>query len=249
MKNPPELSIILPCQNEQAALKESITTIQAVLQKNHIQGEIIVSDSSTDHSPQIAKACGAKLISHGKNGYGRAYLEAFKYAHGVYIFCADPDGSYDFNEIPRCIKLLKQGYDLVIGNRFSGQIQPQAMPFLNRYLGNPFLSYITNMLLQTKIKDTHSGLRAFHRNILPIMNLKSDGMEFATEMLLEADLHQLKISEVPIAYYKRKGSSKLQPITDGLRHLKLLFYYGVTSTSQSLTLKTNQTSFYQHASE
>src|SRR3989338_5718902 len=133
----PEISVILPCRNEEEALEGCIRAIQRILQDHGIDGEIIVSDSSTDHSPDIVRGLDAILVKHDKEGYGRAYLEGFKAARGKYIFCADPDGSYDFNEIPRFLECLRHGDDFVIGNRFKGRIASGAMPFLHQYIGNP----------------------------------------------------------------------------------------------------------------
>jgi len=132
----PELSVILPCQNEEKTLEQCLRSIRDVVKKNGITAEIIVSDSSADDSPNIARRYGVTLLKHDKDGYGNAYLEGFQVARGKYLFCADSDGTYSFAEIPRFLCALKDGNDLVIGNRFAGTIQPKAMPFLHRYLGN-----------------------------------------------------------------------------------------------------------------
>lgn len=217
-----KLSVILPCKNEEQALEQSILKIKKVLSENGISGEIIVSDSSTDASPRIAKKLKVILVKHNKKGYGRAYLEGFKKAKGTYIFCADPDGSYDFEEIPRFLKHLESGYDLIIGNRFTGTMDKRAMPALNRYIGNPTLSFICRVIFKAQIHDLLCGMRGIRRRQLVDLNLSSQGMEFATEMIIKSIKKKLKIKEVPINYHKRVGSSKLRPFPDGFRHLNLM---------------------------
>ena len=177
--NNPEISIILPCRNEEQAIEFCLKQIKEVIKKNKLNAEIIVSDSSTDNSPIIAKKNKVMLIKHNKEGYGNAYLEAFPYAKGKYIFMADCDGTYDFNETPKFIEELKQGNNLVIGNRFAGTMEKDSMPFLNKYIGNPVLSGILRLFFFTKIKDSHSGMRAITKQALNKLNLKTAGMEFA----------------------------------------------------------------------
>ena len=217
----PELSVILPCRNEEAALESCITQIKKTIKKHNINAEIIVSDSSTDSSPKIAKQNKVKLIKHDKEGYGIAYLEGFKHTKGKYLFMADADGSYDFNEIPKFLNQLKNGHDLIIGNRFKGKIEKKAMPFHHRYIGNPILSFILRIFFKTKVHDIHSGMRAISQKALKKLNLKTTGMEFASEMIIRASQQNLKIKEIPINYYKRKGNSKLRSLADGWRHIKL----------------------------
>lgn len=218
----PILSVVLPCRNEEQALEQSILKIKKVLLENRIPGEIIVSDSSTDASPRIARKLKVILVKHDKKGYGRAYLEGFRKAKGTYIFCADPDGSYDFKEIPKFLKHLEGGYDLVVGNRFTGTIDKNAMPLLNKYIGNPALSFICRFVFSSQIRDPLSGMRGIRRKQLTNLELSSQGMEFATEMVIKSIKKKLKIKEVPINYHKRIGSSKLRPIPDGIRHLNLI---------------------------
>jgi glycosyltransferase involved in cell wall biosynthesis len=225
MRNNPEISIILPCRNEEKALPICIKQIKDVVQKNNLSAEIIVSDSSCDKSPEIARREKVILIKHDKEGYGVAYLEAFAKAKGKYIFMADADGSYDFNQIPEFISYLKRGYDLVIGNRFSGKMQRGSMPFLHRAIGNPILSGILRLFFRGNIKDSHSGMRAIKRESLDKLKLKTTGMEFASEMIIKALNQNLSIKEVPIAYNKRIGSSKLKSFSDGWRHLRFMLLY------------------------
>lgn len=221
----PELSIILPCRNEEKALEGCILKIREVLKQHDIEGEIIVSDSSMDRSPAIARNQGVILIKHDKEGYGIAYLEGFKAAMGKYTFCADPDGSYDFTEIPRFLDCLRSGYDIVIGNRFKGRMAHGAMPLLHRYIGNPLLSFMLRMFFRTKISDIHCGMRAIRKEVLDKLNLKTTGMEFASEMIVEVVKKGLKIKELPIDYHKRQGRSKLRSFADGWRHLRFMLLY------------------------
>jgi len=219
-----ELSVILPCRNEEEALASCINQIKTVLKINGLRGEIIVSDSSTDDSPNIAKKLGAILVKHDKFGYGNAYLEAFKIAKGKYIFMADADGSYDFEEIPRFLEELKKGNDLVIGNRLNN-LEEGSMPFMHKYLGNPILSIMMKIFFKTKINDSQCGMRAIKRSILERLNLRTTGMEFASEMIIKAIKSNLKLKELSITYKKRLGKSKLRSFSDGWRHLRFMLSY------------------------
>lgn len=217
-----DLSVILPCRNEELAIGSCIDSIKEVFKENNIRGEIIVSDSSSDKSADISRAKGVRVVQHNKKGYGRAYLEAFKVARGKIIFLADPDGSYDFNEIPKFINYIDSGLDFVVGNRFKGNIESGAMPWLHRYIGNPLLSNFLNVLYKTKVNDVHCGMRCIRRSALLELNLKTTGMEFASEMVVQAKKNNLKIKEVAINYYPRKGESKLRSFVDGWRHLQFI---------------------------
>lgn len=223
MPTAPEISIILPCRNEEQSIGHAIADIQRVLISHHVNGEIIVSDSSTDHSPAIAAALGARLIKHDQPGYGTALRHGLNAACAPYLFWADPDGSYDFAEILRFLAALHAGADLVSGNRLSGRISRGAMPLLHRYLGTPVLSRLTRTLFPTDIRDTQSGMRAITRTALTRLDLQSPGMEFASEVIIKAAQHRLTIRELPISYLPRRGRSKLRPIPDGVRHLHLIF--------------------------
>lgn len=220
-----KLSIILPCRNEEESLAYCLEQIGEVLSVNNIDAEVIVSDSSSDRSPEIAKSFNVILIKHSREGYGAAYLEAFRVARGKYLFLADADGTYDFNEIPVFLGKLESGYDLVIGNRFGNKIIPGSMPWANRHIGNPFLSAMMRLFFGTGIGDAHSGMRAIKNEALSSMNLQTTGMEFASEMIIKAIKRGLKITELPILYYPRKGKSKLKPIPDGWRHLRFMLLY------------------------
>lgn len=221
----PSISVILPCRNEEQALGDCIEQIKTVFDQHQLDGEIVVSDSSTDNSPVIAQKLGVTLVKHDQAGYGRAYLEGFKAAQGKYIFMADADGTYDFNALPEFIKYLDQGFDLVIGNRFAGNIEKGAMPWLHRYFGNPSLSFLLRLFFKSKVKDAHCGMRAITQGALAKLNLKTTGMEFASEMIIAAARHKLKIKQLPIDYHQRKGSSKLKSFSDGWRHLRFMLMY------------------------
>src|SRR3989344_9706793 len=194
-----DVSIILPCRNEEQAIVYCIKKIKSVLKENNIKGEVIVSDSSTDNTYDLIKGMDVKIIRHNKIGYGNAYLEAFKYAQGKNIVLVDADDTYDYAEMPKFLENLKY-YDLVIGNRFSAPLPRNSMPFLNRYIGNPFLTLILKLFYKVDVKDAHSGFRAISHDNLKKLNLVGHGMEFATEMLIEAKRKNLRINYVPINY-------------------------------------------------
>jgi len=221
-----KVSIILPCRNEEKTIAICIRKIKAGMQKiNMSEYEIIVSDSSVDDSPDIAKRSGAKVVKHDKEGYGYALLEGFKIAKGDYLIMADADDTYDFLDIDRFIKELDKGYDLVIGSRFKGKIKDGAMPWLHKYIGNPMLSLILSLLFGKKISDSHSGFRAIKRDSFEKLDLKTKGMEFASEMIIKAIKKNIKIKEIPIIYHKRIGESKLESFNDGWKHLRFMLLY------------------------
>lgn len=222
----PDFSLILPCHNEEAGLDSCLREAREAL--SPYSHEIIVSDSSTDRSPQIALNHGVRLIKHDRLGYGNAYRAAFSAAAGRYILMADADGSYDFGDLPILIQKLLDGYDLVIGNRFSQRANGRHMPFWHRSVGNPVLSFLINRSCGSGLSDTQSGLRAMKRDTLLSLGLSSPGMEFASEMVLRSAQAGLRITEVPVRYRARIGQSKLRPITDGLRHLWLILNFAAS---------------------
>jgi glycosyltransferase involved in cell wall biosynthesis len=217
-----DISVILPALNEEKTIGICIQKIQQVFRTMGVRGEIIVSDSSTDTTPDIARAMGAIVVHPEHRGYGYAYLEGFSHAHGKYIVIGDADNTYDFLEIPLLIAGLEQGSDLVIGSRFEGEIKKGAMVPLHQYIGNPFLTWLLNSIFGTGFSDTHSGFRAIRADALKKLHLQSWGMEFASEMLVGASREGLKITEVPITYYPRETPSKLSSFTDGWRHLRFI---------------------------
>jgi len=220
-----ELSVILPCQNEEATIGICIKKIKQVFEKENIDGEIIVSDSSKDSSAKIAIDLGADVIEHGKNGYGIACLEGLKKANGKFLVIGDADDTYDFLELPRFLNSLRKGYDFVIGSRMKGDIKKGAMPFSHRYIGNPLLSALLNLFFKTKVSDAHCGFRAFRGDMLEKLNLRTTGMEFASETIINVAKNKLSIKEVPVSYYPRKGKSKLKSFSDGWRHLRFMLMY------------------------
>ena len=219
---PVNVSAILPALNEERTIGECIKKIQAVFSNNNIRGEIIIADSSTDKTPEIARSLGARVITPEKPGYGNAYLTGIQQAQGRYIIFGDADNTYDFSEIPKLLAPLNAGADFVIGSRFKGTIHPGSMAPLHRYVGNPVLTWMINIIFGTHFSDTHSGFRAITREAFNRLNLKTGGMEFASEMLVMASKEQLKIEEVPIDYYPRITPSKLHSFADGWRHVRFV---------------------------
>lgn len=223
-----ELTILIPCLNEEKTLEKCIKKAEKFLCDNNINGEILIADNnSVDNSREIALRNGTRLIVVKEKGYGCALREGIKNANGKFIIMGDADDSYDFLNMESFIEKLREGYELVMGNRFKGKIEKGAMPFMNRYIGNPILSYIGKRLYKCSINDFHCGLRGFKRESILNLNLECDGMEFASEMIVKAQINNLKMTEVPINLYKdgRNSKSNLRPIRDGIRHLKILFNY------------------------
>jgi glycosyltransferase involved in cell wall biosynthesis len=218
----PAVSVILPALNEERTIADCIRKIQAVFSENSIDGEILVADSSTDKTAEIARSLGATVIHPEKPGYGNAYLAAFHYARGRYIVIGDADDTYDFSKIPRLLAPLDAGADFVVGSRFKGMIRHGAMTPLHRYIGNPLLTWMINIIFGTEYSDTHSGFRAITREALDRLTLTTGGMEFASEMLVMAAKEQLNVSEVPIDYYPRQVPSNLHSFADGWRHIRFV---------------------------
>jgi len=226
-EDPVEVSVVIPSLNEEKTIGICIEKVKKVFREHNIKGEIIVADNSTDRTPEIARSSGAKVVTPDKKGYGYAYLYAFKHVRGKYIVIGDADNTYDFLEMPKLLEPLKKGEaDLVIGSRFKGKILDGAMPWLNRYIGNPLLTWFLNRFFKAGVSDAHSGFRAFTREALEKMKLRCHGMEFASEMIMRAVWAGLRIKEVPITYYPRRGSKpKLNPFRDGWRHMKFMLLY------------------------
>ncbi len=222
-----DVSVVIPSLNEAATIGICIEKIKTVFKLYNIDGEIIVADNSDDNTPRIAESLGAKVVTPDKKGYGYAYLYGFKYANGKYIIMGDADDTYDFMEMPKLLEpLMKDEADLVIGSRFKGKIEKGAMPWLHKWVGNPILTSFLNFFFKAGISDAHCGFRAITKEALEKLNLNSDGMEFASEMIIEAIDKGLRIKEVPISYYRRKsGKSKLFSFQDGWRHLKFMLMH------------------------
>jgi hypothetical protein len=220
-----KVSVVIPCLNEAASIERCVRRAFAALEGPAWEGEVIVVDNgSEDGSPELAQRAGALVVHEPRRGYGSAYLAGFAAAVGDYIVMADADLTYDFGDIPRFVRELDGGADLVIGNRMKG-IQPGAMPWLHRYVGNPLLSGILNLFFQTGVTDAHCGMRAVRRDRLARLDLRTTGMEFASEMLVRAGKERLLIAEVPIHYHPREGESKLSSFRDGWRHLRFLLVH------------------------
>jgi glycosyltransferase involved in cell wall biosynthesis len=223
------LSIIIPCKNEEKTIGICIEKAISTLKKEGIKGEIIVSDNSTDKSADIAIELGARVVVPKDPGYGNAFIEGTKHAQGKNFLFVDADNTYDLKELVKFIKpLLEEKTDLVIGSRIKGDIKKGAMPWLHRYIGNPLLTWTLNKLFNTNICDAHCGMRAISREGYEKLNIKSEGMEFASEMIIEAARKNLRILEVPISYYPRISPSKLDSWLDGWRHLRFMMLYNPT---------------------
>jgi len=221
---PPLVSVVIPCLNEAENIDECVRQAQATLAEHGIPGEVVVVDNaSEDGSGEIARAAGARVVHEPRRGYGSAYQAGFAAARGDYVVMIDADLTYDFAEIPNFVRELDEGAELVMGNRMHN-IQPGAMSWVSR-VGNPILSGFLNLLYRTPISDAHCGMRAVRRDALPILDLQSTGMEFASEMVIRAARARLDIRELPIALHPRGGESKLSPLRDGWRHLRLMLVY------------------------
>ena len=224
-----DVSVVIPCLNEEENITACVTEARAALDVSGLQGEIIVVDNaSEDRSTELAQAAGATVVSEPRRGYGSAYLAGFATARGEYVVMADADLTYDFNDIPRFVEKLNAGADLVMGDRMDN-IEPGAMPWLHRYVGNPVLSGFLNLLFRTGVRDAHCGMRAFRRSALSEMDLRATGMEFASEMVISASRTHLNIDEIPIHYHPRGGTSKLSTFRDGWRHLRFLLIHHPTA--------------------
>src|SRR5208337_4685972 len=188
-----ELSIVMPCLNEAETLATCIRKAQSYLSRSGVSGEIVIGDNgSTDGSQQIASSLGARVIPVPIRGYGAALYGAISAAEGRYCIMGDADDSYDFDNLDAFVDKLREGYDLVMGNRFQGGILPGAMPWKNRYIGNPILSTIGKILFRAKVGDFHCGLRGFSKSAFHQMDLRTTGMEFASEMVIKARLMGMK---------------------------------------------------------
>jgi glycosyltransferase involved in cell wall biosynthesis len=221
------VSVVIPCLNESETISECVTQARATLDEAGFEGEVIVVDNgSTDRSGDLARSAGARVVDEPRRGYGSAYLAGLEVARGDYIVMVDADLTYDFAEIPSFVRELDDGAQVVIGNRMAN-IEPGAMPLLSR-LGNPLLSGFLNVLHRTKVHDAHCGMRALRRDVVPTLNLRTVGMEFASEMVIRATREHLDVREVPIVLHPRVGTSKLSPFRDGWRHLRLILVYNPT---------------------
>jgi len=223
-----ELSIVMPCLNEAETLAICITKANNWLIQNNVIGEVVIGDNgSTDGSQKIATDLGARVINVPAKGYGSALMGAIEASYGKYVIMGDSDDSYDFGNLTLFVQELRNGYDLVMGNRFKGGVAKGAMPFLHRYLGNPVLSFIGRLFFGSKARDFHCGLRGFRQDIVSVLNLRTTGMEFASEMVVKATIFNLKITEVATTLSPdgRSRPPHLRTWRDGWRHLRFLLIY------------------------
>jgi len=219
------VSVVIPCLNEEQTIAQCVESAIASLERNQLDGEVIVVDNgSEDGSAKLAEQAGARVILEHRRGYGSAYLAGLAQARGDLVVMADADLTYDFDDIPRFVERLQDGAELVIGDRMDN-IEPGAMPWLHQYVGNPLLTGVLNVFFRAGVRDAHCGMRAIRRDVLPRLDLRTTGMEFASEMLVRAAKQGVVIDEVPITYSRRGGSSKLSSFRDGWRHLRYLLIH------------------------
>ena len=224
----PQVSVVIPCLNEAETIQECVRRAHSALDAAGLKGEVVVADNgSADGSAELADAAGALVVREPRRGYGSAYLAGFAAARGEYLVMADADLTYDFSDIPRFVEKLAAGADFVIGDRMDN-IHPGAMPWLHRYVGNPVLTGVLNLFFRTGVKDAHCGMRAIRRDVLPRLDLRTTGMEFASEMVIRATKEGLDVRQVPIEYHPRGGESKLSSFRDGWRHLRFLLVHSPT---------------------
>jgi glycosyltransferase involved in cell wall biosynthesis len=221
------VSVVMPCLNEAGAVGQCVERALRALKELDAPGEVIVVDNgSSDGSPDVARQAGARVIHECRRGYGSAYLRGFQEARGRYLVMADSDGSYDFSDILRFVQpLARAECDMVMGTRLRGTILPGAMSWSHRWIGNPVLSGMLRLFFHTGISDAHCGMRSFTRGAYERMQLRATGMEFASEMVVNALRENLRILELPITYYPRTGESKLVGLRDAWRHVRFMLMY------------------------
>jgi glycosyltransferase involved in cell wall biosynthesis len=227
-----ELSIVMPCLNEVRTVGVCVSTALRAMNGLGIRGEVVVSDNgSTDGSIELAKSRGARVVHADQQGYGSALKVGCEAARGRFIMMGDSDGAHDYADIGPFVERLRDGYELVIGNRFDGQILPGAMSWKNRYIGNPLLSWILRRLFRTQVSDAHCGLRGFTKEAFQRMDLRTHGMEFASEMVIKAAKLDIRTTEVPITLHPdgRGRRPHLRPFRDGWRHMKLMLMFSPTA--------------------
>lgn len=223
-----ELTILMPCLNEAETIEICIKKALKSIEENNIKGEVLIADNgSTDGSQEIAIKAGARVINVPRKGYGSALIEGTKKAYGKYCIMGDADDSYDFSNIMPFIEKLREGYELVMGNRFMGGIEKGAMPWSHKYIGTPVISFLGRLFYKSKIGDFNCGMRGYDRQAILNLDLKCTGMEYASEMIVQANLNDLKIAEIPTTLKKdgRTRPPHLKSFSDGWRHLKFLLLY------------------------
>ncbi len=223
-----ELSVVMPCLNEAATVGACVKKAMDALERHGMRGEVIIADNgSTDGSQQIARDLGARVVPVEKRGYGSALQGGIAAARGEFVLMGDADDTYDFSQLNEFVAKLREGYDLVMGNRFRGKIMPGAMPPLHRYLGNPVLTGLGRLFFKSDVGDFHCGLRAFRKDAIDRLELRTMGMEFATEMVVKATAFGLRVTEIPttLAPDRRDRAPHLRTWRDGWRHLRFLLLY------------------------
>jgi glycosyltransferase involved in cell wall biosynthesis len=223
-----EVSIVMPCLNEVETLAQCIRKAQQAIAEHGLLAEIVIADNgSTDGSQAVARQLGARVVEVANKGYGNALRGGIDAARGRYVIMGDADDSYDFGAIAPLIEKLREGYDLVIGNRFAGGIEPGAMPWLHRWLGNPALTWLSRVFFKTPVGDMHCGLRGFTKDKYEEMLLRAVGMEFASEMVIKASLRGMRITEVPVTLRPdgRTRPPHLRTWRDGWRHLRFMLLF------------------------
>ena len=228
-----DISVVMPCLNEAESVGTCVAKAFEGIRLSGLVGEVVVADNgSWDGSVEIARRAGARLFVHQPlRGYGNAYRKGFAEARGHIVVMGDSDDSYDFTQIPALIAPIQAGADYVLGSRFRGQIEPGAMTWSHRHIGNPLLTGMLNVLFGLKSSDAHSGLRAFRREALQQLSLSCEGMELASEIVVKAARAGLEVAEVPIVYYPRTGESKLQSLPDAWRHMRYLLLLSPSTCS------------------
>jgi glycosyltransferase involved in cell wall biosynthesis len=222
----PEISVVIPCLDEEEAVGAVVDQAFEGIHRSGRPGEVIVVDNaSTDRSAEVAAEHGAIVVREERPGYGSAYLAGLAVARGDFVVMGDADATYPMADLTPFVERLAAGDDLVIGSRFEGTIHGEAMPWLNRHVGNPILTGLLNVLFGVKISDAHCGMRGVRRDALETLDLHSTGMEFASEMVFKAFRRKLRVSETPIEYYPRVGESKLNRVGDAWRHVKFMLLY------------------------
>ena len=232
-----ELTILMPCLNESRSLAWCLKEGETYVKTNGISAEIVVADNgSTDESPRIARECGARVVTVAEKGYGNALIAGIRESRGKYIIMGDCDGSYDFSQCGFILEKLREGYGLVVGNRYQGGIEKGAMPFWHRYFGVPLLSLMGGWRYQVEIGDFHCGIRGFDRRKALSLNLQCGGMEFATELIGKFAKSGEKVCQVPVRLRRdlRGGPSHLRAIPDGWRHVRLMLSRDGCVTGRSL---------------
>jgi glycosyltransferase involved in cell wall biosynthesis len=223
-----ELSVVMPCLNEAETLETCIRKAQRALEQQNLAGEVVVADNgSTDGSIAIAERLGARVVRVQARGYGNALMGGIAAASGKYVIMGDADDSYDFSHIPRFLDKLREGADLVMGNRFRGGIEKDAMPLLHQYFGNPLLTRIGRLFFHSPVGDFYCGIRGFRKDAYEKMGLRTTGMEFATEMVVKATLLNLRIAEVPTTLVPdgRTRRPHIRTWRDGWRTLRFFLLY------------------------